>query len=85
MPKTREQLMDLAAQKTFAEMDAVNSNRLIEYRIMNEPDQNPLAPKPSERNRAPGAFSNNELTFSQAGEARHANSPFMWARRRYAR
>jgi hypothetical protein len=83
-PLTREQLMDIAARKTAAEMDSVNLDRSIEYRIMNEPDINPLAPKPSERNAAPQvgtlADLNADLTFARAG-ARYGSSNYMKSRR----
>jgi hypothetical protein len=83
-PLTREQLMDIAARKTAAEMDKVNYDKSIEYRIMNEPDINPLAPKPSERNAASQggtlADLNADLTFSRAG-ARFGHTSYMRSRR----
>jgi hypothetical protein len=83
-PLSREELMNAAAAKTFAEMDRVNNDRSVEYRIMNEPDINPLAPKPSERNRAPQggtlADLNCDLTFSRAG-ARFGHTDYMRSRR----
>jgi hypothetical protein len=81
--KTREQLMDAAARKTFEAMDRVNNDKSLEYKIMNERDINPLAPRPSDRNAASEAVDLSDLTFSQAGETRFGNSPFMWARRRF--
>jgi hypothetical protein len=50
-PLTREQAMDIAARKTFAKMDAVNSDKSIEYRIMSEGGRR-FEPQPSERNSA---------------------------------
>jgi hypothetical protein len=82
-PLTREQAMDIAAAKTNAEMDAVNNDKSIEYRIMNERDpMNPLAPVPSERNSASQGVQLNDMTFSRAGETQYGNSNFMRARRR---
>ena len=76
--------MDIAARKTAAEMDAVNYDRSIEYRIMNEPDINPLAPKPSERNAAPQvgtlADLNADMTFARAG-ARYGHTDYMRSRK----
>jgi hypothetical protein len=37
-PLTREEQMDAAARKTAAEMDKINYDKSIEFRIMNEPD-----------------------------------------------
>jgi hypothetical protein len=86
--KSREQLMDEAAAKTFREMDAVNQDKTIEHRIMTERDiMNPLGPVPSARNAAPGVVNLFDLTFSQAGatDPRLANSAYMQARRRPGR
>jgi hypothetical protein len=81
-PLTREQAMDIAARKTAAEMDRVNSDRSIEYRIMNERD--PWGAQPSERNAAPGggalADLNADLTFARAG-SRYGHTNFMRSRR----
>jgi hypothetical protein len=81
--KTREQLMDERAAADFAAMDKVNNDRSIEHRIMNAPDMNPLAPKPSGRNRASQGVDLFDMTFSQYGETRSGNSAFMRSRRRF--
>jgi hypothetical protein len=82
-PLTREQIMDAAAAKTFAEMDKINNDRSVEYRIMNERDPNPLGPVPSEKNRASQAVNLFDMTFSQAGETQYGNSNFMRSRRKF--
>jgi hypothetical protein len=83
-PLTREEQMDAAARKTAAEMDKINYDKSIEFRIMNEPDINPLAPRPSERNAASQggtlADLNADLTFSRAG-ARYGHTDYMKSRR----
>jgi hypothetical protein len=80
--KTREQAMDLAARKTFEKMDAVNSNKSIENRIMNERGWR-FEPQPSDRNAASQEVNLFDMTFSQVGEARFGGSAFMWARRKF--
>jgi hypothetical protein len=80
---TREQQMDVRAAADFAKMDRINSDRSIEYRIMNERDPNPLGPQPSEKNRASQGVNLFDLTFSQAGESQFGNSNFMRSRRRF--
>jgi hypothetical protein len=83
-PLTREELMDERAAADFAKMDRVNSDKSIEFKIMNERDlTNPLAPKPSEKNSAGQAVNLFDLTFSQTGEARFGNSAYMHSRRRF--
>jgi hypothetical protein len=79
-PLTREQAMDIAARKTFAEMDRVNSDRSLEYKIMNERDPNPLAPQPSQRNAAAASIPSADLMFSRVG-GDFANSTYMRSRR----
>jgi hypothetical protein len=83
-PLTREQLTDIAARKTAAEMDKVNYDKSIEFRIMNERDINPLAPQPSERNAASQvgtlADLNVDMTFARAG-GKYAHTPYMRSRR----
>jgi hypothetical protein len=82
--KTREQLMDERAAADFAKMDRINSDRSVEFRVMNERDPNPLGPVPSEKNRASQAtFTNADLTFSQVGESRYGGGNYMRARRRF--
>jgi hypothetical protein len=83
-PLTREQIMDQRAAADFAKMDRINSDRTVEYRVMNERDPNPLGPVPSERNRASQAvFTNSDLTFSQVGESHFGGSNYMRSRRRF--
>ena len=79
-PLTREQLMDQRAAADFAHMAKINSDRTIEYRIMNE--RGPcFEPVPSEKNRASQAtFTNADLTFSRVG-GDFANSAYMRSRR----
>jgi hypothetical protein len=82
--KTREQLMDERAAADFAKMDRINSDKSIEYRVMNEPDPNPLGPVPSEGNRAPQAsFAslNEGLTFSGISASSFAGSNYVKSRR----
>ena len=80
-PLTREQAMDIRARADFAKMDRINSDRTVEYRVMNERDPNPLGPVPSERNRAGQAtFTNDDLRFSRVG-GDFANSAYMRSRR----
>jgi hypothetical protein len=82
-PLTREQLLDIAARKTFAEMDAVNNDRSLEYRIMSEGGGR-FEPQPSEKNSGSqaGGFAgiNSDLTFSRAG-AQYGHTTFMRSRR----
>jgi hypothetical protein len=82
-PLTREQAMDIRARADFAKLNRINSDRSLEYKIMNERDlTNPLGPVPSERNRAlSGAVPSADLTFSQAGATGFANCNFMRSRR----
>ena len=82
-PLTREQLMDIAARKTAAEMDRVNQDRSLEHKIMNEPGGR-FEPQPSERNAASQggtlADLNADLTFGRAG-ARYGHTDYMKSRR----
>jgi hypothetical protein len=82
-PLTREEQMDIAARKTAAEMDKINYDRSIEYRIMNERGGR-FEPQPSERNSGSqaGGFPgiNSDLTFSRAG-ARYGHTNYMRSRR----
>jgi hypothetical protein len=83
-PLTREQLMDIAARKTFAEMDRVNSDRSIEYRIMTEGGGR-FEPQPSEKNCVPGGVTiadlNADLTFSRVAGTPFGGSTYMRSRR----
>jgi hypothetical protein len=82
-PLTREQLMDQRAAADFAHLAKINSDRSIEYRIMNEPGGR-FEPQPSERNAAAGggtiADLNADMTFARAG-ARYGHTTFMRSRR----
>jgi hypothetical protein len=77
---TREQLMDQRAAADFAAMDKINSDRTLEYKIMNERDPNPLAPQPSQRNAAAASIPSADLMFSRVG-GDFANSAYMRSRR----
>jgi hypothetical protein len=83
-PLSREETMDIAARKTFAEMDAVNRDKSLEFKIMNERDPNPLAPVPSEKNSGSQGVTipdlNADMTFSRAG-AQYGHTTFMRSRR----
>jgi hypothetical protein len=77
---TREQQMDARAAADFAKMNAVNSDKSIEFRVMNEPGPC-FEPQPSERNASSQAvFTNNDLRFSRVG-GDFANSAYMRSRR----
>jgi hypothetical protein len=82
-PLTREQAMNIAAARTFAEMDRVNSDRSIEYRIMTEAGAR-FEPQPSQGNSGSqaGGFAgvNSDLTFARAG-ARYGHTSYMRSRR----
>jgi hypothetical protein len=79
-PLTREQLMNQRAAADFAAMDRINSDRSIEFRIMNERGPR-FAPQPSERNGSSQAsFTNDALRFSRVG-GDFANSLYMRSRR----
>jgi hypothetical protein len=82
-PLTREQAMDIAAAKTFAEMDAVNNDRSIEHRIMTEGGAR-FEPQPSARNSTSPATGfaglNADMTFARGG-TKYGHTSYMRSRR----
>jgi hypothetical protein len=78
-PKQNAPVVARSGAETMAAMDRINSDKSVEYRIMNQRDErNPLAPVPSEGNAAPQGVSfanlNNGLTFERiAGTHAHTN------------
>ena len=67
---------------TKAQMDRINADKSLEYRIMNDRGAR-FEPVPSDRNAASQGVNLFDMTFSQYGEQRFGGNPYVRSRRRF--
>jgi hypothetical protein len=79
-PKLSAPAVARSGAETMAAMDRINSDKSIEYQVMNERGPR-FEPQPSERNSAGQAVNLFDMTFSDYGARHFGGSNYMRSRR----